>query len=66
MHMEDLTGFLQRMVWLIGFELNRSGDIVGRNIQKKKKNAELTKKYGSPVVFKCWHLANGNFEPNSS
>ena len=36
------------MVWLIGFELNRSGDIVGRNI---KKIAESTKESRNPVFL---------------
>ena len=48
MHLEDLIDFLQKLVWLIGFELNRSRDIMGRDI---KKNSESTKEYGNPVLF---------------
>ena len=48
MHLEDLIDFLQKLVWLIGFELNRSWDIMGRDI---KKNSESTKEYGNPVLF---------------
>ena len=40
------------MVFLIGFGLNCSRDIMARNIEEeKKKNAEPTKEYQNPVFL---------------